>query len=72
MQINLPDNTIRDIEAFLANSGENLDIATFIDQSVRQSMLSGIVGKIHKRNESANPEDLDALIDEVVKAVRED
>jgi len=72
MQINLPDDTIRDIEAFLASSGEKLDVTAFIDQSVRQSMLSGIVGKIHERNAAFDPHELDATIDEAVKSIREE
>lgn len=71
MKITLPDSTVRDIKAFLAQSGQNLDVTEFVKRSVHKSMLAVVVGNIYQRNQSEDSEELDRVIDDAVRDARE-
>jgi transposase-like protein len=68
MKIELPDKTIRDVEAVVARDGG--DIIEFIDRAVNRSLLFDTVRQIREHNANVDPEELQAAIDEAIEAVR--
>jgi Arc/MetJ-type ribon-helix-helix transcriptional regulator len=72
MRIELPDKTVRDVEAMLANRGENGDVSEFIDRTVQRALFFETVRDVKRQNAGADPQELDRLIDEAVQAARAD
>jgi Arc/MetJ-type ribon-helix-helix transcriptional regulator len=70
MRIELPDQTVRDVEAMLAKRGENGNISQFIDRTLQRALFFETVRDVKRQNAGTDPEELDRLIDEAVKAVR--
>jgi hypothetical protein len=70
MQIQLPDETIRDVQAMLAKRGENGDVSEYIDRTLQRALFFEIVREVKRQNAGVDPEELDRLIDEGVEAVR--
>lgn len=69
MQIELPDNTIRDLEAMLARTGGG-DLAEYVDRTVKRAVFFDTVREVNRHNSDADPELLDEEIEEAVKAIR--
>jgi hypothetical protein len=70
MQVELPDKTIRDVEAMLAKRGQNGNVSEFIDRTLQRALFFETVRDIKRQNTSADPQELDRLIDEAVAAAR--
>lgn len=70
MQIELPDQTVRDVQAMLAKRGENGDVSQFIDQTVQRALFFDTVREVKRQNADVDPDELDRLIEEAVNAVR--
>jgi hypothetical protein len=70
MQVELPDKTIRDVEAMLAKRGQNGNVSEFIDRTLQRALFFETVRDIKRQNTSANPQELDRLIDEAIAAAR--
>jgi Arc/MetJ-type ribon-helix-helix transcriptional regulator len=70
MQIELPDQTVRDVEAMLAKRGENGNISEFIDRTVQRALFFETVREVKRQNAGVDPDELDRLIDDAVKTVR--
>jgi hypothetical protein len=70
MQVELPDKTIRDVEAMLAKRGQNGNVSEFIDRTLQRALFFEAVRDVKRQNASANPQELDRLIDEAVAAAR--
>lgn len=70
MQIELPDQTVRDVEAMLANRGERSDVSAFVDRTLQRAMFFETVREVKRQNAGVDPAQLDRLIDEAVEAVR--
>ena len=69
MQIELPDQTIRDVEALLAKRGEG-DVTAFVERTVQRAVFFDTVREVKRQNAGVDPQELDHLIDEAVEAVR--
>jgi hypothetical protein len=70
MRIELPDQTIRDVELMLAKRGETADVPAFIDRTLQRALLFETVREVKRQNAEVAPEELDRLIDEAVTSVR--
>jgi Arc/MetJ-type ribon-helix-helix transcriptional regulator len=70
MQVELPDNTVRDVEAMLAKRGENGNVSEFIDRTLQRALFFETVRDIKRQNAGADPQEFNRLIDEAVAAVR--
>jgi hypothetical protein len=63
MQIDLPDKTVRDVEAMLAKRGQNGSVSEFIDRTLQRALFFETVRDVKCQNASADPQELDRLID---------
>ena len=72
MQIELPDQTVRDVEALLAERGENGDVSQYIDRTLQRALFFETVREVKRQNAGVDPDELDKLINEAVEAVRAD
>jgi Arc/MetJ-type ribon-helix-helix transcriptional regulator len=72
MQVDLPDKTVRDVEAMLAKRGENGNVSEFIDRTLQRALFFETVRDIKRQNADAEPKQLDRLINEAVAAARAD
>ena len=70
MQIELPDQTVRDLQALLAKRGENRDVSQYIDRTLQRALFFETVREVKRQNAGVDPDELDRLIDEAVEAVR--
>src|SRR3990172_2621325 len=70
MQIELPDQTVRDVEAMLAMRGEQGDVSAFVNRTLQRALFFETVREVKHRNAGVDPDELDRLIDEAVVAVR--
>lgn len=70
MQIELPDQTVRDLETMLAKRGENSDVSQYIDRTLQRALFFETVREVKRQNAGLDPDELDRLIDEAVMAVR--
>jgi hypothetical protein len=70
MRIELPDQTVRDVEAMLAKRGENGNVSDFIDRTLQRELFFATVREVKRQNMGVDPQELDRLIDEAIKAVR--
>jgi hypothetical protein len=70
MQVELPEQTIRDVEAMLAKRGENGDVSQYIDRTLQRALLFDTVREVKRQNAGMDPDELDRIIDEAVQAVR--
>ena len=70
MQIELPDQTIRDVQTMLAKRGKAADIAQYVDQTLQRALFFDTVREIKTQNVGVDPDELERLIDEAVAAVR--
>ena len=70
MRIELPDQTIREVELMLAKRGEAADVPAFIDRTLQRALLFETVREVKRQNAGADPEKVDQLINEAVEAAR--
>jgi len=70
MQIELPDQTVRDVQAMLAKRGENGDVSQYIDDTLQRALFFDTVREVKRQNAGIDPDELERLIDEAVEAVR--
>lgn len=70
MQIELSDQTIRDVQSLLAKRGEGVDVSAFVDRTLQRALFFETVREVKQQNIDTDPDELDRLIDEAVKAVR--
>jgi hypothetical protein len=54
----------------LAKRGQNGNVSEFIDRTLQRALFFETVRDIKRQNTSANPQELDRLIDEAVAAAR--
>jgi len=70
MRIDIPDKTVRDVEALLAKRGENGNVSEFIDRILQRALFFETVREVKRQNAGIDPQELDRLIDEAVEAAR--
>ena len=70
MQIELSDQTIRDVKALLAQRGEGVDVSAFVDRTLQRALFFETVREVKRQNAGANPDEIDRMIDEAVEAAR--
>jgi Arc/MetJ-type ribon-helix-helix transcriptional regulator len=70
MQVELPDKTVRDVEAMLAKRGQNGNVSEFIDRTLQRALFFETVRDVKRQNACADPQEIDQLIDEAVAAAR--
>ncbi|HJQ81149.1 MAG TPA: ribbon-helix-helix domain-containing protein [Lacipirellulaceae bacterium] len=69
MQVELPEKTIRDLEAKLAKRGEDGNVSEFIDGTLQRALFFETVRDIKRQNAGTDPQELERLIDEAVAAI---
>jgi Arc/MetJ-type ribon-helix-helix transcriptional regulator len=72
MQVELPDKTIRDVEAMLAKRGDNGNVSEFIDRTLQRALFFETVREVKRQNAGADAKELDRLIDEAIATTRAD
>lgn len=70
MQIELSDQTVRDVQAMLAKRGTNGNVSQYIDSTLQRALFFETVREVKRQNADVDPEQLDRLIDEAVEAIR--
>jgi hypothetical protein len=70
MQIELSDQTIRDVQALLAKRGEGVDVSAFVNQTLQRAVFFETVREVKRQNEGVDSLELDRLIDEAVADAR--
>lgn len=70
MKIELPEQTVRSVEAVLSTGRVAESVPEFIDTAVRQRLLSGAIAEAWRLNAGADPDEVARLVDEEVDAVR--
>jgi len=71
-QINISDETYRDVEAFLASRGDTVDIDAFVNRTLQRTLFFDLVREIQERNKDVDPAVLQQEIDEAVASVRDE
>jgi len=71
MRIELPEQTVREVEALLAKRGESGDVSEFIDRTLQRTLFFETVREVKSQNAGVETSQLDQLIDEAVKAARD-
>lgn len=69
MKIELPDATVRGVQAVLSK-GRSESLSEFVDNAVRQRLLSEAIHEAWRLNTGANPSEVSQLVDEELDAVR--
>lgn len=69
-QINISDETYRDVQAMLAGSGEALDVDAFVDRTLQKRLFFETVRMVQDRNQDVDPDELQKEIDEAISQVR--
>jgi hypothetical protein len=72
MQIELPDQTVRDLQTMLAKRGEGVDVSAFVNLTLQRALFFETVREVKRQNAGVDPDELNRLIDEAVEAVRAD
>jgi Arc/MetJ-type ribon-helix-helix transcriptional regulator len=72
MQIELPDQTVRDVQLMLAKRGERANVSEFIDRTVQRALFFETVREIKRQNTDTSSDELERIIDEAVNAARTD
>jgi Arc/MetJ-type ribon-helix-helix transcriptional regulator len=70
MQVELPDKTVRDVEAMLAKRGQNGNVSEYIDRTLQRALFFETVRDVKRQNAGADPQEIDRLIDEAIAAER--
>lgn len=70
MKIDLPDNTIRSVEAMVSRQGG--DVTAFIDNAVRRSLFFETARQVREQNADHDLEEAWGVIDSEVEAVRQE
>ena len=70
-QVNISDETYRDVQAMLASGGETVDVDAFVDRTLQKRLFFETVRKIQDRNKDVDADVLQQEIDEAIAAVRE-
>ena len=71
MQIELPEQTVRDVEAMLAKRGETIGISKFVDRTLQRALFFDTVREIKAQNAGVDPDEMERLIDDAVAAARQ-
>jgi hypothetical protein len=70
MQIELSDQTARDVQALLAQRGGHVDVSAFVNQTLQRAVFFETVREIKQQNEGVDSVELERLIDEAVANAR--
>jgi hypothetical protein len=70
VQIELSDQTARDVRALLAQRGEGIDVSAFVNQTLQRAVFFETAREIKRQNADADSAELDRLIEEAVQNVR--
>lgn len=70
MQIEIPDQTVRDVQAMLARTGGDVDVTSYVDRTLKRAVFFATAREIQQHNRSAEPDELERLVDEAVKSAR--
>jgi hypothetical protein len=69
-QIELPEDTYRDVQAMLASRGEGMDVEEYVNRTVSRDLFFETVRDIKARTKNVDPDELQKIIDEAVDAAR--
>lgn len=70
MQIDVPDQTVLDVQAMLARTGGNANLTEYVDRTLRRAIFFDTVREVKRQNAGVDADELEHLIDEAVEAVR--
>jgi hypothetical protein len=69
--ITIPDETDRSVRQYLQRAGGKAgDLSAFVDRAVQQAIFWETVKEVHAQNRDHSPDDIQALVDEEVSAIR--
>ena len=72
MQIDVSNQTIRDIQMVLANRGDSAGVTAYVDRALQRALFFDTAREIKRQNKGVvDPAELDKLIDEAVEASRQ-
>ena len=69
-QIDIPDETYRDVEVLLASRGEAVDVSAFVKRTLNRTLFFETVREIKAQTKNVDPDELERIIDEAVEAAR--
>jgi hypothetical protein len=72
MQIDIPEQTIRDVQAMLTRQGARADLPAFIDRTLKRAVFFDTVREVQRQNAGVDPTELQNLINEAVDATKMD
>jgi Ribbon-helix-helix domain len=70
VQIELSDQTARDVQALLAERGGGVDMSAFVNQTLQRAVFFETVRETKRQNEGIDSVELDRLIDVAVANAR--
>lgn len=70
MQIDIPEQIIRDVQSMLARQGSAPDVSAFVNRALQRAVFFDTVREIQQQNASVDPIELQTLIDEAIDVVR--
>jgi len=69
-QINISDDTYRDVQAMLVSRGGKVNVDEFVNRTLNRSLFFETVQDIKARTKHVDPEELDQIVEEAVEAAR--
>jgi len=69
-QINISDDTYRNVQAMLVSRGEKTSVDEFVNCTLNRSLFFETVQDIKARTKDVDPDELDQIIDEAVETAR--
>lgn len=69
-QINISDDTYRDVQAMLVSRGEKVNVDEFVNRTLNRSLFFETVQDIKARTKDVDPDELEQIIEEAVEATR--
>ncbi|MEM9352890.1 MAG: ribbon-helix-helix domain-containing protein [Planctomycetota bacterium] len=70
-EIHIPDETYRGLKALLSSRGKDIDVDEFVNRTLNRAIFFETVRGVRAKTKSADPDELDQLIDEAVETARE-
>jgi len=69
-QINISDDTYRNVQAMLVSRGEKVNVDEFVNRTLNRSLFFETVQDIKARTKDVDPDELEQIIEEAVEAAR--
>lgn len=70
MQIDIPEEIVRDVQTMLSRQGAPVDVSAFVNHTLKRAVFFETVREVQRQNAVADPHELQDIIDHAVDAVR--